>query len=196
MRLFLSPLEEKVKNMFAVIKTGGKQYVVKEGDVLSIEKLEVEPGQKILFAEVLLVETDGKTLIGTPVVAESAVVAEVLKNFKDEKVLVFKKKRRKQYRRTRGHRQQLTEIKIIKIHPDTAAVLADDLKFETVKPAAPPAVAASPAPAKRAPKPPKPKVEPEEKPSKSRKADKPKAKAAAKSAPVEKPKARKKKTSK
>ncbi len=182
--------------MFAVIKTGGKQYVVKEGDVLSIEKLEVEPGQKILFAEVLLVETDGKTLIGTPIVAESAVVAEVLKNFKDEKVLVFKKKRRKQYRRTRGHRQQLTEIKIVKIHPDTAVVPADELKFETVKPAAAQAAAAAPAPAKRAPKPPKPKVEVEEKVGKSKKAVKPKAKAAAKPAPAEKPKARAKKASK
>lgn len=182
--------------MFAVIKTGGKQYVVKEGDVLSIEKLEVEAGQKIIFEDVLLVETDGKTIIGTPIVAESVVVAEVLKNFKDEKVLVFKKKRRKQYRRTRGHRQQLTEVKIIKIHPDTAVVPGDDLKFETVKPAAPPAVAAAPAPVKRVPKPPKPKVEPEEAPAKSKKAEKSKAKAAAKHAPAVKPKARAKKASK
>jgi len=182
--------------MFAVIKTGGKQYVVKEGDVLSIEKLEVEPGQKILFAEVLLVETEEKTLIGTPIVKESAVVAEVLKNFKDEKVLVFKKKRRKQYRRTRGHRQQLTEIKIVKIHPDTAVVPADELKFETVKPAAAPAVAAAPVRAKRTPKPPKPKVVAEEKSVKTKKAEKRKAKAAAKPAPAEKPKARANKAAK
>jgi large subunit ribosomal protein L21 len=184
--------------MFAVIKTGGKQYVVKEGDVLSIEKLNVEPGQKILFAEVLLVETGEKTLIGMPFVAQAAVVAEVLKNFKDEKVLVFKKKRRKQYRRTRGHRQQLTEIKIAKIHPDTAVVPADELKFETVKPAAAPAVDAAPAPAKKAPrlKPPKPKVEVEEKAGKPKKAQKAKAKAAAKPAPAKKPKARAKKATK
>lgn len=182
--------------MFAVIKTGGKQYVVKEGDVLSIEKLNVEPGQKILFAEVLLVETGEKTLIGMPFVAQAAVVAEVLKNFKDEKVLVFKKKRRKQYRRTRGHRQQLTEIKIAKIHPDTAVVPADELKFETVKPTAVPAVEAAPAPAKKAPKPPKPKVEVEQKAVKPKKAKKPKAKAAAKPAPAEKSKARAKKATK
>lgn len=182
--------------MFAVIKTGGKQYVVKEGDVLSVEKLNVEPAQKILFAEVLLVETGEKTLIGMPFVAQAAVVAEVLKNFKDEKVLVFKKKRRKQYRRTRGHRQQLTEIKIVKIHPDTAAVPADELKFETVKPTAAPAVEAAPAPAKKAPKPPKPKVEVEQKAVKPKKAKKPKAKAAAKPAPAEKSKARAKKATK
>lgn len=182
--------------MFAVLKTGGKQYVVKEGDVLNIEKLEVEPGQKILFVDVLLVETDEKTLIGTPLVEQAAIVAEVLKNFKDEKVLVFKKKRRKQYRRTRGHRQPLTEIKIIKIHPDTAIVPEHELKFETVKPAAAPAAPAVPPPAKRVPKPPKPKVEAEEKPAKSKKAEKPKAKAAAKPAPAAKAKARAKKASK
>jgi large subunit ribosomal protein L21 len=181
--------------MFAVIKTGGKQYVVKEGDVFSIEKLDVEPGQKILFAEVLLVETDEKTLIGMPVVAEAAIVAEVLKNFKDEKVLVFKKKRRKQYRRTRGHRQQLTEIKIVKIYPDTAAIPADELKFETVKPAAVPVVAdvaTAPSRAKRMPKPPKPKVEVEEKAGKPKKAKK----AKAKPAPAGKSKARAKKATK
>jgi len=184
--------------MFAVIKTGGKQYVVKEGDVFSIEKLEVEPGQKILFAEVLLIETGEQTLIGAPYVAQAAVVAEVLKNFKDEKVLVFKKKRRKQYRRTRGHRQPLTEIKITKIHPDTTVVPADELKFEIVKQAAPPAVEAASAPKKRVPKPPKPKVEvkAEEKPAKSKKAEKTKAKAAAKPSLAEKLKARAKKASK
>jgi large subunit ribosomal protein L21 len=184
--------------MFAVIKTGGKQYVVKEGDVLSIEKLEVEPGQRLLFGEVLLVEADDRTLIGTPLVDTAAVVAQVLKTYKDEKVLVFKKKRRKQYRRTRGHRQLLTEVKIEKIYPDTAAVPSESLKFETVKKAVPAAEApaAAPVKAKKAPKPPKPKVEAEEPPVKAKKARAPKAGAAAKPAPAGKPKARAKKAGK
>jgi large subunit ribosomal protein L21 len=182
--------------MFAVIKTGGKQYVVKEGDILSIEKLEVEPGQKVLFGEVLLVETEGQTLIGTPLVAQAAVVAEVIETYKDEKVLVFKKKRRKQYRRTRGHRQLLTKVKIEKIHPDISVVPAESLKFESIKKAAPAAVEPAPAKAKKAPKPPKPKVEVEEPPVKAKKAGKPKARAAAKPAPARKPKAGAKKAGK
>ena len=81
--------------MFAVIKTGGKQYVVKEGDVLSIEKLDAEAGQKLLFDQVLLVEDGDQTLIGTPVLEKAVVKVEVVKNYKNDKILVFKKKRRK-----------------------------------------------------------------------------------------------------
>ena len=101
--------------MFAVIKTGGKQYKVQEGDVLNVEKLNMEKEKKVTFDKVLLVEDEGKTLIGTPFVENALVRAEVIENFKDKKVLVFKKKRRKQYRRTRGHRQELTRIKIEEI---------------------------------------------------------------------------------
>jgi len=182
--------------MFAVIRTGGKQYVVKEGDVLSIEKLDVEPGQRLLCGDVLLVEDGERTLIGTPLVDKAAVVVEVLKTYKDEKVLVFKKKRRKQYRRTRGHRQQLTEIKIEKIYADTSAVPAASITFERVKKAEPAPAAPAAAKTKRIPKPPKPKVEAAEPPVKSKKADKAKAKAAAKSAPAGKPKAGAKKAGK
>lgn len=103
--------------MFAVIRTGGKQYRVQEGDVLDIERLEVEASQKVVFEEVLLIEDDKKTLIGTPFIENAAVRAEVLENFKDKKVLVFKKKRRKQYRRTKGHRQQLSRVRIEQIIP-------------------------------------------------------------------------------
>ena len=109
--------------MFAVIKTGGKQYVVKEGDVLSVEKLSAEAGQKLFFDQVLLIEDGEQTLIGTPLLEKAVVKAEVVKNFKDDKILVFKKKRRKQYRRTRGHRQPLTEVRIEKIYADKTAVL-------------------------------------------------------------------------
>ncbi len=101
--------------MFAVIKTGGKQYKVQEGDILSVEKLNMDKDKKVTFDKVLLVEDEGKTLIGTPWVENALVRAEVVENFKDKKVLVFKKKRRKQYRRTRGHRQELTRIKIEEI---------------------------------------------------------------------------------
>ncbi len=101
--------------MFAVIKTGGKQYKVQEGDVLNVEKLNMEKEKKVIFDKVLLIEDEGKTLIGTPFVENALVRAEVIENFKDKKVLVFKKKRRKQYRRTRGHRQELTRIKIEEI---------------------------------------------------------------------------------
>jgi large subunit ribosomal protein L21 len=98
--------------MFAVIKTGGKQFRVRVGDVLAVEKLEQEEGQEVIFDNVLLVEDDKKTLIGTPVVAKAQVVGKVIENFKDKKILVFKKKRRKQYRKTSGHRQLLTRVKI------------------------------------------------------------------------------------
>jgi len=101
--------------MFAVIKTGGKQYKIQEGDVLNVEKLNIEKEKKVTFDKVLLIEDEGTTLIGTPFVENALVRAEVIENFKDKKVLVFKKKRRKQYRRTRGHRQELTRIKIEEI---------------------------------------------------------------------------------
>jgi large subunit ribosomal protein L21 len=123
--------------MFAVIKTGGKQYKVQEGDVLNVEKLSMKKDKKVTFDKVLLVEDDGKTLIGTPFVENAVVRAEVIENFKDKKVIVFKKKRRKQYRRTRGHRQELTRIKIEEILHGAKAVSkkkpAEVVKKETVK---------------------------------------------------------------
>ncbi len=108
--------------MFAVIKTGGKQYKVQEGDILNVEKLNMDKDKKVTFDKVLLVEVEGKTLIGTPFVENALVKAEVIENFKDKKVIIFKKKRRKQYRRTRGHRQELTRIKIEEITHGIKAV--------------------------------------------------------------------------
>ncbi len=107
--------------MFAVIKTGGKQYKVQVGDILHIEKLIVEEDQKVTFDQVLLIEDNGKTLIGTPFIEDAQVKAGVIENFKDKKVIVFKKKRRKQYKRKRGHRQELTRIKIEEIIPSAKA---------------------------------------------------------------------------
>lgn len=101
--------------MFAVIKTGGKQYKVQEGDVLQIEKLSLEKDKKVVFDQVLLIDDEEKTLIGTPFVENAQVQAVVLENFKDDKVIVFKKKRRKQYRKKTGHRQELTKLRVEKI---------------------------------------------------------------------------------
>ena len=137
--------------MYAVIKTGGKQYRVKEGDLLEIEKLGAEKGRKINFDQVLLIEDEGRVLVGTPVVENAVVRAEVVENIKGDKVLIFKKKRRKQYRRTKGHRQELTKVRIEKIHQDAKLVPEDELRIETL-----PVRTAAPkieSPAKKAPKP-------------------------------------------
>jgi len=101
--------------MFAVIKTGGKQYKVKSGDVLSVEKLGVSEGSKITFDEVVIVGEGEDVKVGTPNIEGAVVSAEVLEQFKDDKVIVFKKKRRHNYRRLKGHRQNLTTIKISEI---------------------------------------------------------------------------------
>lgn len=107
--------------MFAVIRTGGKQYRVQEGDILEVEKLQKKEGQKVVFKEVLLVEDGDSVLLGTPLVDKAQVKAEVVENFKDEKIIIFKKKRRKQYRRTAGHRQELTRVKIEQIIAEAKA---------------------------------------------------------------------------
>ncbi len=153
--------------MYAVINTGGKQYRVKEGDVLDVEKLGVEQGGTVLFDRVLLIEDEGKVLIGTPVLSGAAVKAEVVANFKGDKVLIFKKKRRKQYRRTKGHRQQLAKVRIVKIYPDTSLVPREELQAAPPAPKPVPAPAASAAPKKPAARPaPKPKPVPVEKKAK------------------------------
>ena len=94
--------------MYAVIKTGGKQYRVTSGDVLKIEKIAGEEGKEVVFNEVLALGD----VIGTPLVANASVKAMVLKQAKDKKVIVFKKKRRQNYRRKNGHRQNITIVKI------------------------------------------------------------------------------------
>ncbi len=102
--------------MYAVIRTGGKQYRVSEGDIVRIEKLEAEEGSPVQFNDVLLVKTDDKTYIGRPLVAGASVLGVIKAQSKGDKILVFKYKRRKQYRRTRGHRQQHSEVRIEKIN--------------------------------------------------------------------------------
>jgi large subunit ribosomal protein L21 len=94
--------------MFAVIKTGGKQYRVASGDVIAVEKLAGEAGAKIVFDEVLILGDK----VGAPRVADATVTGEVVRQFRDDKKIIFKKRRRKHYRRRNGHRQHLTLVKI------------------------------------------------------------------------------------
>ncbi len=99
--------------MFAVIKTGGKQYRVAQNDVIVIEKLPVEQGAEVAFGEVLAVGgDDGAVRLGLPLVDGAQVVGTVLAQSRGEKIIVFKKKRRKNYRRRRGHRQDQTVVRI------------------------------------------------------------------------------------
>lgn len=100
--------------MYAVIKTGGKQYKVTEGEFLKVEKLDGEIGDSVEFAEILMVGGE-KTVVGAPTVAGASVTAKIAVQGKGKKVLVFKSKRRKDSRKLRGHRQHLTVLKIEKI---------------------------------------------------------------------------------
>ncbi|MBU6182306.1 MAG: 50S ribosomal protein L21 [Verrucomicrobia bacterium] len=97
---------------YAVIQTGGKQYRVESGSEIDVEKLDAEVGADISLAEVLLVSDGTKTKIGTPFVNGAKVAAKVVEQFKDDKVIAFKFRRRKGYHRTVGHRRQLTRLKI------------------------------------------------------------------------------------
>jgi large subunit ribosomal protein L21 len=98
--------------MYAVIVTGGKQYRVSEGDKLHVEKLDAEAGSEVEIKEVLLLGRDDGPVIGTPYVAGASVKISVLAHDKEDKVIVFKYRRKKNYRRFRGHRQHYTEIKV------------------------------------------------------------------------------------
>jgi large subunit ribosomal protein L21 len=100
---------------YAVIRTGGKQYRVAEGDVVKIEKIAGEVGDKIALGDVLLIGGNGELKIGTPVLSGAQVTGEILNQGKAKKILVFKKKRRKGYSRQRGHRQQQTTLRITAI---------------------------------------------------------------------------------
>ena len=100
--------------MYAVIKTGGKQYRVAPNEVIKIERLESEVGASVTFPEVLMVGGDSP-VVGTPTVAGASVTATVLAQTRGEKLIVFKKRRRKNYRRRNGHREYLTVVRIADI---------------------------------------------------------------------------------
>ncbi len=101
--------------MYAIIRTGGKQIKVSPGDIIEVEKLTANEGDEITLAEVLLTSKDDSIQIGTPLVPETAVKATVLAHGRGKKVIVFKLKRRKQYRRKHGHRQDYTRLRIEEI---------------------------------------------------------------------------------
>lgn len=98
--------------MFAVIRTGGKQYRVAENDVIRIEKLEAEAGSEVVFNEVLMVGGDGQSKVGAPLVDGATVKAELVEQMRDKKVIIFKKRRRQNSRRKNGHRQHLSVVRI------------------------------------------------------------------------------------
>ncbi len=102
--------------MYAVLETGSKQYRVAAGDKLEIERLETEAGKPVTFDRVLLVNNEGKVTIGSPTVTGATVAADVVEHIRGEKKLTFKLKRRKGYRKSIGHRQELTVVKITAIN--------------------------------------------------------------------------------
>ena len=98
--------------MYAIVETGGKQYRATQGVVLQVEKLNGAVGSTVTLERVLLISDEGTTTIGTPVVPKAKVTGEIVAQGRAPKIVVFKKKRRKAYRRTRGHRQSFTSVKI------------------------------------------------------------------------------------
>ncbi len=102
--------------MYAIIATGGKQYKVSEGDIVRVEKLGVEAGEAVTFDQILLVSKDGEIAVGNPTVAGATVEADVVRNGKAKKVIVYKYKRKTGYHKKNGHRQQYTAVKITKIN--------------------------------------------------------------------------------
>jgi large subunit ribosomal protein L21 len=100
---------------YAVVRTGGKQYRVSEGDLVKVEKLAGEIGEKVTLADVLFVGGNGDVKVGAPLVANARVTGEIVSQARAKKIIVFKKKRRKSYSRQRGHRQYQTTLKITAI---------------------------------------------------------------------------------
>jgi len=122
--------------MFAVIRTGGKQYRVAPNDIIEIEKIAGKPGDIVELSEVILLGGEGGPKTGSPTIAGAMVAAEVIEQRKGDKIVVFKKKRRTNYRRKRGHRQFLTALRITEIltdgkKPSKAAPKPEAKKAET-----------------------------------------------------------------
>ncbi|MCK4781374.1 50S ribosomal protein L21 [Candidatus Parcubacteria bacterium] len=102
----------------AVIRTGGKQYLVSTGQKLKIEKLDIDEGKEVEFPEVLLLEKNKKLEIGTPFVKGAKVLGKILKQARAKKVIIFKYKAKKRYKKKTGHRQSFTEVEITKIEKE------------------------------------------------------------------------------
>ena len=177
--------------MFAVIKTGGKQYRVTPGDIIVVEKLTADEGSAVTFDSVLMLGEDGKTpTVGTPMIADATVTGEVVEQGRGEKITVFKKKRRQGYRRTKGHRQLRTVLKITGINGQGSKGGGQAAKKTAAKPAA--KKTAKPA-GKETPKAAEAEAKAEAKPAAKKAQAKPAAKkpAAAKSTSAKKPAAKK-----
>ena len=122
--------------MLAVFKTGGKQYSVKTGQILKVEKLEGSKGDSVLFKDVLTISNTNVHTIGKPLIKGASVQAKILEQIRDKKIIVFKKRRRQNYRHTQGHRQYLTVLKIesIKIKDKKSSSLKKEIiKKDIVK---------------------------------------------------------------
>lgn len=132
--------------MYAVVKTGGKQYRVAKDDTILVEKLDGEEGQKVTLSDVMLLGEGDNVTVGTPVVANASVEAQVVSQTRGPKIIIFRRKRRKNHRRTQGHRQDLTLLKITDINTSAKKAAAPAKKA-----AAPKADAAEPAAEKKAP---------------------------------------------
>lgn len=104
-----------LQEMYAVIQTSGRQYKVSQEDTIVIDRISGDTGDKVEINDVLLASENGKVQIGTPKIEGATVKAEIVKQFRSDKIVVFKKKRRKNYRRKKGHKQLLTSIKIKEI---------------------------------------------------------------------------------
>lgn len=98
--------------MFAVVKTGGKEYRVSKGDVICVEKLEGKVGDQVILRDVLMISGDGGVQLGTPTLNNAVVTGEIVREAKGKKILTYKMKKRKNYRRTKGHRQTYMYLKI------------------------------------------------------------------------------------
>ncbi|MBH62485.1 MAG: 50S ribosomal protein L21 [Alphaproteobacteria bacterium] len=119
--------------MYAVIKTGGKQYRVAKDEVIAVEKLAGEAGASLDLGEVLMIGDDKGTTIGSPLIEGASVSAEVVEQARDDKIIVFKKKRRKNYRRKKGHRQDITLLRITDINAPGAKRAAKSGASKTPK---------------------------------------------------------------
>lgn len=106
--------------MYAIIQTGGKQYKVSEGDIIEVEKLDINAGNMIEFSDVLFLSNGQAVRLGQPIIEGARVTAEVLEQYKGEKEIIFKKRRRHNYRRKKGHRQLLTSLKVKSIEGKVA----------------------------------------------------------------------------
>jgi large subunit ribosomal protein L21 len=129
--------------MYALVKTGGKQYRVSKGDTILVERLSAEEGEQIILSDIVMLGDGDKIIIGTPRVDGAGVSATVVRQTRGLKIIIFRRKRRKNHRRTQGHRQDLTLLKINEIAEDAKSLkTTKPAAKETSKRAAPPKAAA------------------------------------------------------